>query len=111
MEEIEVNGKKYVSKEDVTKANYCKYVTPECYMDDVKVKGIGTMELAEGYVLAKFSIKHLVELLEATKQFEGDDTYPSCHVALKNDSPIAIGRATEDKKFISGFILAPVRDT
>ncbi len=110
MEEIEVNGKKYVLKEDVAKASFCKFITPEAYMDETNVKGIGTMEITEGYAIAKFHIGLLSELLHSIKQFAVDKQYPSCHIALKKDCPIAIGRLTEDSKFISGFVLAPVRE-
>ena len=106
MEEIEINGKKYVLKEDTAKSKFCEWVTPEFYMTDSKISGIGTMKLTEGYVLSRFDIDRLTELLNMMKRFESE-SHPSCDIAIKNGSPIAIGIVSGDKQYISGFMLAP----
>ena len=108
MEEIEVNGKKYVLKDDVAKASFCKWVTPESYLDESNIKGIGTMEITEGYSVSKYSLEYLNELIHAAKRFVSDNKFPTCHIAVKENHPMAIGRLSKDKKFISGFVLAPV---
>ena len=108
MEEIEVNGKKYVLKDDIAKAGICKWVTPESYLDETNIKGIGTMEIVDGYSVTKYNLEYLNELIHAAKNFAYDKKFPTCHIAIKNDYPMAIGRLSKDKKFISGFVLAPV---
>ena len=105
MEEIEINGRKYISEEDVEK----NYVTKELgfkqiippVLDDLKICGIGSFEIKGEWVKSRVAVEFLLNVANALKSLKID----SVDIVFAKDNPVLFGTLKDNK--VAGFAIAP----
>jgi len=116
MEEIEINGQKYILKEDIEK----KYILKnkiEKYTKNPKIKeidfcmnksntiAIGSVKLEGDWKVVKIDISYLEKAIKVHKSLEKENRGLS--VALTNDNVFIIGNFDKEKQTIAGVFIAP----
>lgn len=120
MEEIEVNGKKYVLKEGIDEE--IKNKVEEGIKDEKKTKiivkdcslknkadtiGIGTIELKGTWNATMISLDYLNQVCKCLKTLDMNETITIITAGDKEDLPIIIGELNEKETMASGFVIAP----
>ena len=104
MEEIQLNGKKYLLKEDVGKEFVPKDTKVEwliCAKDSINVIGVGYARLEGTWVRSRYKVEYLKRVVDALS-ISGIE---AVDVVFTKNSPIVFGEIKDNA--IGGFILAP----
>ena len=122
---VEVNGKKYVSKEDYnklmqdcielrrkldtnehTKKTGFRPLSP-LFSDPTNVMGLMSVELdGDNYSYQGFSIDYLQRAIDVCRKVKDVDD-ADVYFCFAKDAPLVIGELDEDKKVCTGVCIAP----
>lgn len=104
MEEIEVNGKKYILKEDIEKEfvkKENKFSVIDISTDDSAVMGFGSAELQGEWIRSRIAVDYLENAVKCFKELKIE----SVDVVFTKEYPVVFGRIKNNR--VSGIIIAP----
>lgn len=117
MEEIEINGEKYLKKSDVEEEYKIKpavergkapfALVPGAVMDPTNVCAFGTCIIGESYVYTKVSLEYLKRCVESISKIYDLTNSEGVCIAWSQDMPAVLGFMDETKKNVTGFAIAP----
>lgn len=107
-EVMEVNGTKYVLKDEydkLKKEKTSKHDAIKVFMDEANTTGMGVMPAKDAQIV-RISSELLFNALESLKKFYGKKDF-EIDFAIKGDYPLMIGKHHKDEGIVTGIIIAP----
>lgn len=117
MEELNLNGKKYILEEDINKeyikkeeAKKSGRFDPDIHLlDEANVLGIGSVKINEEWRAVKVTIDYLKKAISILEKVTFDKKRTDVVLIVSKDYPLLVGDVNGDK--FSGVIIAPRIDT